>query len=87
MIKRTVQGDQLRTIREKAGVTRKQLAEAAGCSTSHIWHIETDNRRYVSIELLNRFAAHLSRTLGREVGVDEFTTRAPACTCAGARSA
>jgi transcriptional regulator with XRE-family HTH domain len=82
MTRGTVQGDQLRTIRQKAGVTRKQLADAARCSTSHLWHIEMGHRQYVSIELLHRFATHLSQALGREVAVEEFIRPAPVCTCA-----
>ena len=76
-----IQGDQLRTIRVKAGVTRKQLAAAAQCSVSHLWHIAMGPRQYVSIELLHRFATHLSRAAGRDISVDEFTTATAACTC------
>jgi len=82
MIDGTVLGAQLRAIRVKAGVTRKQLAQAVDCSPSHLWRIEAGQRQYASIELLHRIANHLSQKSGRDVVVEEFTTTtARTCTC------
>ena len=60
--------------------TRRELAEAVGCSISHLWRIEAGDRQYASLKLLNRIAAYLTERSGREIPVTEFFTCGCECT-------
>jgi transcriptional regulator with XRE-family HTH domain len=50
-----VVGKQLRQARERAELTRTQVAEAAGCHPQYVYQVET-GRRDVSLGMLTRLA-------------------------------
>lgn len=73
MKRRTVNGAQLRALREQADVRMADVAAAAGCSCRHLQMIETTPRQ-PSGELLLHILEELSRHLGRTVSLDEVST-------------
>ena len=80
MMQGKVLGGRIQAARSAAKVTRAELAEAAMCSISHLSRIETGDRQYASMKLLNRIAAYLTERSGREIPVTEFYSCGCACT-------
>jgi transcriptional regulator with XRE-family HTH domain len=78
MKERVVNGRQLRLLRERAGMHRRDLAEAIGCSTGHLKNVEIEaggpGVNQLSSVLAWRTVNALSTALGRPVGIEEFTT-------------
>lgn len=62
-IKRTVNGEAVKALREALGVSQKALAMRVGVSTSTLNHTENGNRP-VSAEVLRRLADELRVPLG-----------------------
>lgn len=60
-------GERLRRLRELAGVSRGDLARAAGVSEAAVWRLERGERGG-SWELVARLARVLARLTGRSVG-------------------
>lgn len=52
-------GERLRTLREKAGLTQVQLAEATGIARSRIAEYESDRHDNPTVEMLRRLAKGL----------------------------
>jgi transcriptional regulator with XRE-family HTH domain len=60
--------ERLRALREKAGESLQQVADAIGASKAHVWEIETGRSQNPSIDLIRRLAAHFSVTVGWLMG-------------------
>ena len=58
-------GELLKSRREALGMTLDDVADAAGCSKSHVWEIENHKSLKVSLIL----AARLSVALGLQVSL------------------
>ena len=58
----------LRALREKAGESLQQVADAIGASKAHVWEIETGRSQNPSIDLVRRLAAHFEVTVGWLLG-------------------
>jgi ribosome-binding protein aMBF1 (putative translation factor) len=56
-------GDQIRSLREEAGLTQAQLAERVGTQPTHISRIEDADYNGHSVETLRRIAKALHRKL------------------------
>lgn len=69
---RHVSGEQLRNLREQAGLRTAELAASVGCSQGHLKNIEGSNDQPSAV-LVHRIARELSHALSREVSLDEFT--------------
>lgn len=73
-----VSGRRLRLLRERAGLHRRDLAAAIGCSVGHLKNVEIEAGGATVHQLSNvlawRAVDALSKSLGREVSIDEFTT-------------
>jgi len=63
-------GKALRAIRHEAGLTQKQLAEAAGIDQSYLSMIESDQRSNPGTRIIARLALSL------QVSLDDLATRA-----------
>lgn len=56
-------GERIRTLREQRGLTREQLAAAAGLSAVYVKKLEAGERRSPSLPALERLARALGATL------------------------
>ncbi|MBC7233928.1 MAG: helix-turn-helix transcriptional regulator [Chloroflexi bacterium] len=63
-------GQAIRTIRQEAGLSQKELAEAAGIDQSYLSMIESDQRRNPGTRIMARLAQAL------RVSMDELAARA-----------
>lgn len=76
---RKVHGKQLRLLREQAGLHRRELADAVGCSAGHLKNIEIEtdaDRNQPSAVLVHRILRVLAPQLGRVIDLDEFSSPA-----------
>lgn len=81
---RVVHGKRLRALREQAGLHRRELAAAIGCSVGHLKNVEIETGRnphnptstgdQLSGVLVHRAVRVLTAHLGRAVDIAEFTT-------------
>ena len=58
----------LRALRERKGVTLRDVAGAVGTSRTHIWQLETGRRTNPTLDLLKRLGAYFEVSLSVLVG-------------------
>jgi transcriptional regulator with XRE-family HTH domain len=65
---------QLRSLRTEAGLSQLELAESAGVRQATVSAIEQGSKM-ISLEVLDRLCAALSKALGRDVVPGDLLTR------------
>lgn len=73
---RFIIGGQVRALREQAGLHRREVAAALGCSEGHWKNIEIETvpgRNQPSAVLTHRFLRLVSTALDRPVSIDEIS--------------
>lgn len=82
IIRRTVHGDIIATLREEARLRQGELSTLAGCSQGWLSKVETSVIRRVDTATIERLATILSDKLGRRITVDDLAVALDTCpTC------
>ena len=55
--------NKLKRIRKEKGMTLEKLSKLAGVSTGYLCHLEKESRKNPSIEVMNRIAEALDKTI------------------------
>lgn len=63
-------GTRVERLRRKRGETLQEVADAVGCSKSHLWQVEKGLSANPSMELLTGLADHFDLTVASLVGED-----------------